>query len=78
MNYLSEKELVNDTITYYLERDHHRPKNFQNNKRSNYPRAKEFFIQFKLGLQRHIICEEEVLFPIFEEKTEMDAAAPRK
>ena len=32
---------------------------------------KEAFKEFKLGLQRHIVWEEELLFPIWEEKTGM-------
>lgn len=42
---------------------------FQQHKRSDFVRAREFFKEFKFGLQRHIIWEEQVLFPLFEQKT---------
>ncbi len=35
--------------------------------------AKQYFEQFKHGLQRHILWEEEILFPIFQTKTDMDS-----
>lgn len=82
MNYVSEKNFAKETITDYFEQDHDRLdglfKNFQNYKHSNYLRAKEYFVQFKFGLQRHIIWEEEVLFPLFEEKTGIDDCGPTK
>ncbi len=42
---------------------------FQEHKRTNYPLAKEYFKRFKFGLQRHIVWEEEFLFPLFEQVT---------
>lgn len=42
---------------------------FQQNKWSNYPLAKEYFKRFKFGLQRHLVWEEEFLFPLFEQLT---------
>ncbi len=61
------------TITSYYETDHDRLddllKQFRQLKRTDYAKAKPFFREFKFGLQRHIIWEEEVLFPLFEEKT---------
>ncbi|MDO8462634.1 MAG: hemerythrin domain-containing protein [Deltaproteobacteria bacterium] len=60
------------TITQYYEKDHDRLdglfKTFQRLKKSDFKKAKEAFVAFKFGLQRHIIWEEEILFPIFEEK----------
>jgi iron-sulfur cluster repair protein YtfE (RIC family) len=44
---------------------------YQRFKRTEYGRAKEAFREFKFGLQRHIIWEEQVLFPLFEKKTGM-------
>ena len=44
---------------------------FQELKKKDYAQAKEFFKKFKFGLQRHIVWEEEILFPIFEERTGM-------
>lgn len=49
---------------------------FKDTKRKNYPLAKEYFKQFKFGLQRHILWEEDILFPIFEEKTGMKENGP--
>lgn len=42
---------------------------FRQHKQSDFVRAREFFKEFKFGLQRHIIWEEQVLFPLFEQKT---------
>lgn len=68
------------TIRQYFEEDHDRLedlfKNFQKFKRSDYPRAREFFVAFKFGLQRHIVWEEDILFPLFEQKTGMTMGGP--
>jgi iron-sulfur cluster repair protein YtfE (RIC family) len=45
-------------------------------KRSDYTRAREAFKEFKFGLQRHIIWEETILFPLFEQKTGMVRCGP--
>jgi iron-sulfur cluster repair protein YtfE (RIC family) len=45
-------------------------------KRSNFAEAKEFFKGFKIGLQRHIVWEEQILFPLFERKTGMYHGGP--
>jgi iron-sulfur cluster repair protein YtfE (RIC family) len=45
-------------------------------KRADFARAKQAFREFKFGLQRHIIWEETVLFPLFEEKTGMRDRGP--
>ena len=39
-------------------------------------RGKECFEKFKFGLHRHIAWEEEILFPLFEEKTGMTDGGP--
>lgn len=61
------------TVSQYFEADHDRLdelfRNFQKLKTTDYPKAKEFFKEFKFGLQRHIVWEEDILFPLFEEKT---------
>ena len=49
---------------------------FQTTKRSDYLRAREFFKEFKFGLQRHIVWEENILFPEFERKTGMVNTGP--
>jgi regulator of cell morphogenesis and NO signaling len=68
------------TITTFYEKDHDRLdelfKTFQTSKRSDFAKAKEAFKEFKVGLQRHIVWEEEVLFPIWEEKTGMIEDGP--
>lgn len=51
-------------------------KTFQQLKRSDFAKAKEAFIEFKHGLQRHIVWEEDVLFPLWEEKTGLSEAGP--
>lgn len=62
-------------IKTYFEADHDRLDNlfkrFQEFKQTDFPQAKECFKEFKLGLQRHIVWEEEILFPLFERKTGM-------
>ncbi len=49
---------------------------FKRWKRSDFARAKEAFKEFKFGLQRHIVWEEEILFPLFERKTGMGQRGP--
>jgi iron-sulfur cluster repair protein YtfE (RIC family) len=49
---------------------------FQSLKRSDFARAKLFFRQFKFGLQRHILWEEEIIFPVFESKIGMKDNGP--
>jgi len=67
-------------ISNYFEEDHDRLdqlfRHFQKTKRTDFARAKEFFRDFKFGLQRHIIWEEEILFPLFEEKTGSASGGP--
>ena len=68
------------TITAFYEEDHDRLdellKTFQASKRSDFSKAKEAFREFKVGLQRHIVWEEELLFPMWEEKTGMIEDGP--
>ncbi len=63
------------SIKVYFEADHDRLDNlfkkFQEFKRVDFPKARECFKEFKIGLQRHIVWEEEILFPLFEKKTGM-------
>jgi regulator of cell morphogenesis and NO signaling len=64
---------MNDTtVTKYYQDDHDRLEvllgQFQALKRTDFKSAKPFFREFKFGLQRHIIWEEEILFPVFEQK----------
>ena len=68
------------TISAFYEQDHDRLdelfKTFQKLKRSDFAVAKEAFKAFKFGLQRHIVWEEDVLFPLWEEKTGMSQGGP--
>ncbi len=68
------------TITAFYEEDHDRLdelfKTFQASKQSDFAKAKEAFKEFKIGLQRHILWEEELLFPMWEEKTGMIEDGP--
>lgn len=72
--------MTQQTITSHYETDHDRLdnlfKNFQQYKRTDFTKAKEFFKQFMFGLQRHIIWEEDILFPLFEQKTGMTQGGP--
>lgn len=45
-------------------------------KRVDFDQAKPVFRQFRVGLRRHIVQEERVLFPLFEEKTGMHDHGP--
>lgn len=60
-------------ITKFMEQDHDRLddlfKKFQGAKTRDVGKAKKVFSEFKRGLQRHIVWEEEFLFPRFEERT---------
>jgi regulator of cell morphogenesis and NO signaling len=68
------------SISTFYELDHDRLdelfKTFQQFKRSDFAKAKEAFTEFKFGLQRHIVWEEDLLFPLWEEKTGMSDSGP--
>jgi len=68
------------TITEFFEQDHDRLdelfKTFQKLKQSDFSKGKEAFKEFKFGLQRHIVWEEDLLFPLWEEKTGMSEGGP--
>lgn len=68
------------TVSTFYEHDHDRLdelfKNFQQYKHTDFVRAKGYFKQFKFGLQRHIVWEEEILFPLFERKTGLTEGGP--
>ena len=44
---------------------------FQALKSSDHAKAARFFEEFKAGLEQHIVWEEQILFPAFEDKTGM-------
>lgn len=64
------------SIMTFFEGDHLRLDqllaNYMKWKSESPPQAKEYFEQFKSGLHQHILWEEEILFPIFQMKTDMD------
>lgn len=68
------------TISAFFEQDHDRLdelfKTFQQLKRSDFAKAKDAFKEFKVGLQRHIVWEEDLLFPLWEEKAGMSEVGP--
>jgi len=63
------------TIAEFMEQDHDRLdeifKEFQATKRQNAEKTKTLFQEFLRGLQRHIVWEEEILFPVFEAHANM-------
>jgi len=68
------------SITQYFQQDHDRLdalfQQFQHLTNTDPTKAREWFREFKSGLERHIVWEEEILFPLFEEKTGMREAGP--
>ena len=67
-------------ISVTFEQDHDRLDalftTFQEQKRQDVAKAKEAFAAFKFGLQRHIVWEEDVLFPKWEENSGMAEGGP--
>ena len=61
------------TITAYFEADHDRLDSlfmrYSEMKRLDVKKAKPYFREFFKGLKRHIVWEEDVLFPFFEQAT---------
>ena len=68
------------TISAMFDEDHERLdalfKSFQTLKRTDFPKAKSAFLEFKAGLQRHVVWEEEVMFPLWEKKSGMTGGGP--
>ncbi len=67
-------------VTSELEHDHdrldHLLDTYRRLKRVDFAAARQAFRDFKMGLQRHIHWEEDVLFPLFEDKTGMHDRGP--
>ena len=67
-------------IMEFMSKDHDRLdgifKKFQEIKKGDGRRALKQFAEFKIGLQRHIVWEEEILFPLFEKQTGMKESGP--
>lgn len=68
------------SITSYFEADHDRLdlifSQFQKLKQRSMGEAKPFFKAFNNGLKRHIVWEEDILFPQFERKSGMTGSGP--
>lgn len=68
------------TVLHFMGEDHDRLDNifkeFKSIKNIEKGEAKKLFHQFKIGLQKHIVWEEEILFPLFEDKTGMRDTGP--
>jgi regulator of cell morphogenesis and NO signaling len=68
------------TITTTFDEDHDRLESlfklFQTQKRQDFSKAKSAWADFKVGLQRHMVWEEDVLFPLWEKKTGMTEGGP--
>ncbi|MFQ5354350.1 MAG: DUF2249 domain-containing protein [Thermodesulfobacteriota bacterium] len=76
-----ETKAVERDVTDYMQEDHRRLDKileaFQEARKGGaWAEALAAFKEFDLGLRRHIQAEEEVLFPLFEEKTGMTDAGP--
>lgn len=67
---------VQDTFAHDHDRLDQLLERYRQLKRVDFPRAKEAFKAFKTGLQRHIIWEETILFPLFEQKSGMYDRGP--
>jgi molybdopterin-guanine dinucleotide biosynthesis protein A/hemerythrin-like domain-containing protein len=68
-----ESQMAEEKVFSYYQTDHTRLdqlfKEFQLLKRKEFQKAKNAFKNFQAGLKRHIVWEEEILFPVFETKT---------
>ncbi len=68
------------TVQTSLAHDHDRLdqllETYRQLKRVDIARAKQAFREFKFGLQRHIISEETILFPLFEDKSGLRDRGP--
>src|SRR5215467_13146631 len=69
-----------NTISVFFQQDHDRLdalfQSFQALKRHDMEKAMEAFKEFRGGLERHIVWEEDLLFPLWEEKTGMSDGGP--
>ena len=71
---------MTNSILEFMGKDHDRLdelfKEFRQVVYSDKNKAKNLFHDFKTGLQRHIIWEEDLLFPVFDDKTGMHDTGP--
>ena len=72
--------MSSNKVLEFMEKDHDRLdkifEEFRKTKDTSMPKARTMFHDFKTGLQRHIVWEEEILFPIFEKETGMRDSGP--
>ncbi len=72
--------MFDQKISEYFQNDHSRLdrlfRTYQAAKLSDFKQAVDAFEEFKRGLERHILWEEELLFPLFEAKTGMRDSGP--
>lgn len=68
------------SISGFMEKDHDRLDDLFNKykdlKNSDPNKSEEIFSEFKSGLEKHILWEEDILFPLFEKKTAMYGSGP--
>lgn len=68
------------SVTSFMSEDHDRLdeifKKFHGTVEKDITKAKELFSEFAKGLKTHIAWEEDILFPIFEDKTGMRFGGP--
>ena len=68
------------TISGFFQKDHDRLdallQAYQTLKLQNFSKAKAAFTEFKSGLERHIRWEEDILFPLWEDKSGMSDGGP--
>lgn len=76
MNDLTVSDTVKDTFADDHDRLDQLLETYRRLKRVDFATARQAFKEFKSGLQRHIIWEEQILFPLFEEKTGMRDRGP--
>jgi len=67
--------MATTTIAEFMAQDHDRLddlfKQFQTIKEQNASKARSLFQEFLTGLHRHIVWEEDILFPVFEAEAQM-------
>ncbi|GBC85630.1 Iron-sulfur cluster repair protein YtfE [bacterium HR11] len=68
------------SVADFMSHDHDRLdalfEEFRRTKTQDLPRARRLFDEFRSGLERHIVWEEDILFPAFEARTGMHEAGP--
>lgn len=77
----TKEKLVNRSVTDYFQTDHRRLDAIYEDfsgamKDGLWAEAEKAFKEFNVGLRRHIKAEEEILFPVFEDKTGMHGEGP--